>query len=515
MTTEIIQGLDIRNSDGDAIDVVTRHYDGEWLQTVNAADLLRFRCPSADAANLVFPNEVWLRRGDSAELVRKFVITTREEREGRRDEVIITAYDYSSLLLRVFIPEFPEGDEPESGMVSTEEYLISLLLLAEETGITWGTLPEIPEGREELEYRYMHVTETNVLAALHNVRQDIGGMIWVDNGKRLHWYQQRFPDHPNYTLELDRNCIEVSRITDNITNRTDTSYKVDVVDLSAHDVTDDGMLNVGMPVKVPIPNAGTTTELYITDIKQAIDNPLALQIAVNDKLDTTGRFRDLLDYLLDPLDPGNIVRTQLDNFGDWLSQVDRWLNDWPDNTTTFDEAIEAVLEEILSDPPEDILELIDGLIEDYLDGFGGTPESVDPNASVIPLLYLGKVKELHSDGNQITVYLYDYVAADWKPTTTNINKPYYLRKDSWNAQTIEYTDGTERTYNVTDLDAKYQRRAVWEVDEVEVEEIQEITAPYAVNERLYIMQDRAGLLYDTNTAGRHWAAAIEEPEEEV
>jgi hypothetical protein len=137
--TTVIQGLDIRNSSGVTLEVLSCYYNGEWVQTVNAADVLTFKCPNEFAANLVSGNEVWLRRGDDAELVRKFVIRIVETHEGGRAETSVTAYDYSSLLLRVPISEYPTV-EPEDGLVNTSQYLDYMLSLAASTGIVWGTL---------------------------------------------------------------------------------------------------------------------------------------------------------------------------------------------------------------------------------------------------------------------------------------------------------------------------------------------------------------------------------------
>jgi hypothetical protein len=527
----IVQGLDIRDSSGNQLDVVTHHYNGEWVQTVNAADMLSVTIPSEYCDSVVNGNEIWLRRGDENEIVRKFVIMITEAHKGNREETLVTAYDYSALLLKVPVSEYPT-EEPESGLISVSDYLDYLMSLAALQGFTWGVLPLIPSAYNTVAYNDLHLKDSNVLAGLHAVRNVIGGMLWVDNDKILNWYDERYQGYSGtFNLELDRNCIDVAVKTDDTTNETRTTYSVDVVDLSAHDVTDDGMLNIGMPVTIDLPD-GTTQELYITDIRQQIDNPLALQIAVNTTLDTTGRFRDVLDYIIDSADPGNFIDSTIDNFETSIDEFKDWLSDTDYTNETFQDSLASelaysetittvgttgetvgVADTVMRGDHKHQLDETEltTFIEDVLDeDGGGLPTTIDEDLSVIPLLYKAKVASLNADGNQIAVYMYDYVADAYEGSTKNIYKPPFLQYSEWTG-TVTYTDGTSVTYDVTDLDKKYQRRATWEdEEEVEQTEVQEITSPYAVNEVLYVIQDRAGNLIDANYAGRHWAVNEDE-----
>ena len=520
----ITQALEIRNAAGTALGVVINHYDGEWIQAVNSADRLTFRCPYSEATNLVYPNEIWLRRGDDATLVRKFLITVVESIEGRRTEVHVTAYDYSSMLLRVPVSEYPTGDEPEGGLVDTAEYLAGLLTLAASTGITCGTLPVLTAAQETQPYNEMHTTDSNVLAALHNVRQNIGGMLWVDNDKRLHWYIERFPAAPSYALELDRNCIEVRKRTDDTTNRTRTEFDVEVVDLSAHDTTDDGMWMIGMPVAVPVPNSSSTETLYITDIRQRLDNPLATEISVNSVLDTTGRFRDAIDYLLEDIDATNRTDTWIEQIDDWHYEIDDWLDGADTDYETIDDwfvdeldnpseevtdAIEEIIEDVLTDPTQDVQDafeetLVDVLTDPSQDVQDAVEDVLDKIGAVI--MRKAKVSALNADGNNIDCYLWDSDTSAWEATTTSVLKPYDLRKSTYSGNTITYTDGTSVTYSATGVTDTYERVADYGGAETET---QSITSPYAVDEVLQVYKDGANWA-DLNTAGRHWAAEEEE-----
>jgi len=127
------------------------------------------------------------------------------------------------------------------------------------------------------------------------------------------------------------------------------------------------------------------------------------------------------------------------------------------------------------------------------------------NPADVTALYLGKVHSLDADGDLINVYLYDYEADTWEVATTPIYKPHILRYSVWNGASITYLDGTTRTYNATNLNKRYQRRATW-VDGGTKTEVQEITEPYFLNEWIWIMKTTDNNLIDVNQAGRGWAA---------
>lgn len=531
----VIQGLDIRDSSGTQLDVVTHHYDGEWKQTVNAADMLTVTIPNEYTESVVNDNEIWVRRGDDNELVRKFVICATEVHEGRKAETIVTAYDYSILLGKIAVAEYPET---ETETVNTSDALSYLMGLATtEYGFSWGTLPVIPGEYADLPYNDLHLKDTNVLAAIHAIRNMIGGMLWVDNDKAMHWYIDRYPTYDgDYALELDVNLIDITRKTDKTTGTEDVTYSVDTVDLSAHDIDYDGMLNIGMKITVPIPNTASTEDLYITEITQSLYDPLAIKIAVNDVLETNGRLRDVLDYFVEDADPNNFDSLQIDNVDTRLTDIEKWLEDVDYTEETFSESVAAditysetvttvgltgeavgVADETARGDHKHILdtEEVEDLIDDHIDEVtGGLPTSVDEDLSTLMLLYKAKFSSFDSNGNTMQCYFWDYVANGWESTTRTVYKPDELRASYWDGVTITYEDGTEVDYTSSGYDKTYQRKATFDDGGTDFFEIQEITPPYATSPAspLWVFQDRDGNLIDMNNKGRAFAATTD-PEE--
>lgn len=116
----------------------------------------------------------------------------------------------------------------------------------------------------------------------------------------------------------------------------------------------------------------------------------------------------------------------------------------------------------------------------------------------------GKFASLNADGDTMEVYL--WAGTDWEATTTTVYKPYKFRKTLFaDGATHTFADGTSCTFNVTSLDAKYQRRRLWST----YSEVQEITEAYEIGEKLALEIDNEGNYMDSNNAGRHWAAILE------
>jgi hypothetical protein len=135
------------------------------------------------------------------------------------------------------------------------------------------------------------------------------------------------------------------------------------------------------------------------------------------------------------------------------------------------------------------------------------------DTSYFPLMFRAKIIEANTDGNQLSVYLYNFRTDTWGITSRMVYKPYALQYGGFVGETLVYLDGVSVAYDTASLDKTYQRRATWEDgDEVVWTEVQEITPPYYVDEVIDVMMDRNGDLFDMNTAGRTWAATTEAEE---
>jgi hypothetical protein len=169
---------------------------------------------------------------------------------------------------------------------------------------------------------------------------------------------------------------------------------------------------------------------------------------------------------------------------------------------TYVISLESIIDEVV-----DEIEETSGTLPDPTDG------SETTDTSYIPLVMRAKIIEANSDGNRLSVYMYNFTTDSWGVASRLVYKPYILQYGGFVGVTLEYLDGTSVTYDTSSLDKTYQRRATWEdSEEVEWTEVQEITPPYFEGEVIEVMMDKDGAIYDINTAGRTWAAVTEAEE---
>jgi len=305
----VVQGLEIRA--GGIWQGVTQHiYDAEWVQGVNVSDQLTFTLPTAEVDEyLVIGAEVYLRRGDDADLHRIFVIEEIEVRYGERQETKFTCYDLLHFLGKVRLTEdyppdpwgedhepkghqtnYPKGAAKPPRTIPAISYISGLL--AKQAYVDFGGMGATYN--QDLEYEDVCVEAgTTLLDALHRVRDIVGGMIHVRNNGALYWYERRWINNPpSCVLDTD-NIISYTKRTDQSGAETIYSYDIDVADLSQIDESESGVIAIGARLTF----AGES--LWITDIRQRLDAPIRAQISGSSTLDATGRSQDLTEYLND------------------------------------------------------------------------------------------------------------------------------------------------------------------------------------------------------------------------
>ena len=305
----VVQGLEIRA--GGIWQGVTQHiYDAEWVQGVNVSDQLTFTVPTSEVDEfLVIGAQVYLRRGDDADLHRIFVIEEIEVRYGERQETTFTAYDLLHWLGKVTLPvdyppdpwgedhepkvhqtNFPKNAPKPPRTIRASSYVSGLL--SYQSYVTFGGMGSSFD--IDLEYEDVFVEAgTTLLDALHRLRDKIGGMIHVRDGGGLYWYSKRWINSPPECVLDTDNIISYTKRTDSSGTETQYSYDIDVADLSQIDRTQSGIIAVGARLTFG------TESLWITDIRQKLDAPIRARISGSSTLDATGRSQDLTEYLND------------------------------------------------------------------------------------------------------------------------------------------------------------------------------------------------------------------------
>jgi hypothetical protein len=305
----VVQGLEIRA--GGIWQGVTQHiYDAEWVQGVNVSDQLTFTVPTAEVDEFLdIGAQVYLRRGDDADLHRIFVIEEIEVKYGERQETTFTCYDLLHWLGKVVLTEdyppdpwgedhipkvhgtnYPKGAPKPPRTIRASTYVSGLL--AYQSYVTFGGMGASYD--LELEYDDVFVEAgTTLLDALQRLRDLIGGMIHVRDAGGLYWYSRRWINSPPECVLGTDNIISYTKRTDSSGADTQYSYDIDVADLSQIVKSQSGTIAVGARLTFG------PESLWITDIRQKLDAPIRARISGSSSLDATGRGQDLTEYLND------------------------------------------------------------------------------------------------------------------------------------------------------------------------------------------------------------------------
>lgn len=298
----VIQALELHDSSGTYVAAIQHFYAAHWIQAANACDELRFSVPTSELPEgFDFDQQIWLRRGDGADIARKFIVTEIQTHEGSQDRTDVVCYDYLSILGKLTVTDFP-GEAYEDAAINARA-LVSMLLAAQ-SSLHLATQPV----SETIDYSDINTSEGTILQVIQKIRQQVGGLLWVDNDYGLHFYATRYADH-GFSLDLDRNLIDYTKSESRMGEDIQISYDLKAVDLSQISDADEGMLNIGMPVTLT--PAGET--LYITDIDQDLGNPLNLSLALGTSAELSGRRPDVVDVLSDALNNITDLDRRVDN----------------------------------------------------------------------------------------------------------------------------------------------------------------------------------------------------------
>lgn len=305
----VVQALEIRSAG--VWQGITQHvYDAEWVQGVNVSDQLTFTVPTAEVDEFLdIGAQVYLRRGDDADLHRIFVIEEIEVKYGERQETTFTCYDLLHWLGKVVLTEdyppdpwgedhipkvhgtnYPKGAPKPPRTIRASTYVSGLL--AYQSYVTFGGMGASYD--LELEYDDVFVEAgTTLLDALQRLRDLIGGMIHVRDAGGLYWYSRRWINSPPECVLGTDNIISYTKRTDSSGADTQYSYDIDVADLSQIVKSQSDTIAVGARLTFG------PESLWITDIRQKLDAPIRARISGSSSLDATGRGQDLTEYLND------------------------------------------------------------------------------------------------------------------------------------------------------------------------------------------------------------------------
>jgi len=199
--------IEVHDTSGNLVSVLQNAHSIFYSENINQAPMLRFSIPADDSKEefLVKPYEIWLRdyEPESPEIVNKFRLSKRID--GRQD-TIITSIECDGILNQLADEQHIVDYEASSQTVT--QIVTALLALQVLTpSITIGTIS--PTNTVSMKAS----TGDTLLRTLLNLRDMVGGYIYVDDDRALQWASSIGQD-VGQQIRYQKNLLGVNKETD-------------------------------------------------------------------------------------------------------------------------------------------------------------------------------------------------------------------------------------------------------------------------------------------------------------
>jgi len=199
--------IEVHDTSGNLVSVLQNAHSIFYSENINQAPVLRFSIPADDSKEefLVKPYEIWLRdyEPESPEIVNKFRLSKRID--GRSD-TIITSIECDGILNQL-ADEQHIVDYEASSQTVTQIVTALLALQVLSPAITIGTIS--PTNTVSMKAS----TGDTLLRTLLNLRDMVGGYIYVDDDRALQWASSIGQD-VGQQVRYQKNLLGVNKETD-------------------------------------------------------------------------------------------------------------------------------------------------------------------------------------------------------------------------------------------------------------------------------------------------------------
>jgi len=207
--------LELHEQDGTLIDFLPDFIGGSWSARANEPETLTFSYAGDDSrtSGFVFPNEVWLLRGDNTTALQKFIITKINESESEARAVDVEARSYLYQLSKEMVSSY------DSTGKTIEDIVDDIFTYQTQTpAITAGFIDD--DIKDEI--RTLNIEGKSILESLNDIKRSIGGYFAVTTSREFVWHRQIGTEH-GFQLRIGKNCnlikknIDLSNIATRIT----------------------------------------------------------------------------------------------------------------------------------------------------------------------------------------------------------------------------------------------------------------------------------------------------------
>lgn len=503
--------MEVRNPSGTLLAVVNDWHEADIEERVNEPVELSlsvwYQSPARE--HLTFPNQVWLYRSDAVTPTHKTIIYHTVDKSTEGEIRTVTAWGIQRKLADEVIETYTTGEAGATIQQIVRDLLGYQLLTPT---VSLGTLSTAIGSA----VRVVDVDNKTIAQVLDELRDTIGGFIYIDAANRLQW-RTAIGNNLGHTIRIGRNATSITRTVDyseiktriiaygagvtadtrlavtvndssaqstygvrvgTFTNQSitdadtleaaatavlrrsvvpQTRYAVDMIDLSRTDLYDLSFeafaLDLGSCVNLIASAISMDIWTRVVSVRRDLADPLDVQITVSDPEagggvqgpdaggvnDPTTAEPDTLESIIESIErrlqrlerDTGVARSINDLIGSVdLSDVGHW--DTATNVGNLPELLEDIFE--ASPVPTDVQNMKDAIeawmqeqdtsltwayvveiFDDYLGVCGWNPVTQTPDL----------------DGETITGY---------------VAKPYYLQRDPWDGETVEYQNAQSIQY---------------------------------------------------------------------
>jgi phage minor structural protein len=199
--------LESHQQDGTLLHFLPNWWAGSWNQKTLSPETLQFSYDATNefASDFVFPNEIWLYKGDNTTPQQKFIIVSPEDTES---EGYVFTVQAKSLLYQLAKETIPFYEVTEATSIST--ILGAILALQTQT-------PAIGLGKIDADIgnatRIIRYENKTILTILLDLQRSIGGYFTVDVNRRLNW-KRTIGFDLGHQIRLGKNSTVITRRPD-------------------------------------------------------------------------------------------------------------------------------------------------------------------------------------------------------------------------------------------------------------------------------------------------------------
>jgi len=325
--------LSIYQPDGDLLYHIPEWYSGQRWAQLNKPDVIQFNVPAdfVGASNLVFPNEIWLRKQGSNTVLQKFTIVATTEGAAGHAWIQVEGQSLLGQLAR------ERGCSYATTSATAVSSILSTLLSTYQNNtypISVGTV-ESAYGSETIEITF---EDNSLLDALRQIRAVVGGYFSVDTSRNLNWSETPGSDDDSW-IRMAHNAKQIRKRIDHTelaTRMVGYGYGVTPdtrLSSTQNDATAQSTYGVvaGSFYEPGIRDQDTLDAVTLIRLAQQSLPRISYHIEAIDLSET----QSILDYSFtaDLIEPGNVVRVLCDAPSLDISPMIRsvtWSLDYPE-----------------------------------------------------------------------------------------------------------------------------------------------------------------------------------------